>query len=127
MESTPRISDSEWEVMKILWRQAPCTAQTVIEALADSRDWTAATIKTLLNRLVHKGALRFEKEGRAYVYSPAVSETACRHTVATSFLDRVFDGGLSPLLAHFVKQGRRLSAGDIAELEKILTEARKKP
>lgn len=121
-----KISTAEWEVMKIIWRQAPCTAQVVIDSLAESQEWEVATIKTLLNRLVTKGVLRFEKQGRAYVYSPAVTEAECCASEATSFIDRVFGGALSPFLAHFAKSGRRLSAEDIAELEKILKQSRKK-
>src|ERR1700677_5180965 len=101
MKSIPRISDAEWEVMKIFWRQAPCTAQDVVNSLAETKHWGAATIKTLINRLVRKGALSFEKKGRSYLYVPAVSEIHCRGIAATSFLDRVFDGALSPFVAHF--------------------------
>lgn len=127
MKPTPKISDAEWEVMKVLWKKAPCPAQTVIDALAGRQEWTPATIKTLLNRLVNKGALRYEKNGRAYVYSPAITEAEGRHVETTSFIDRVFDGALSPLLAHFTQRGRKLSAEDIAALEKLLRESRKKP
>ena len=126
MKDTPKISDAEWEVMKVLWKKAPCTAQTVIDALTGPQDWTAATVKTLLNRLVKKGAVRFEKDGRAYVYSAAITEAEGRHVETTSFIDRVFDGALSPLLAHFTQRGRKLSAEDIAALEKLLRESRKK-
>ena len=127
MKDTPKISDAEWEVMKVLWKKAPCSAQTVIDALAGPQEWTAATVKTLLNRLVKKGAVRFEKDGRAYLYSPAITEVEGRHVETTSFIDRVFDGALSPLLAHFTQRGRKLSAEDIAALEKLLRESRKKP
>jgi BlaI family transcriptional regulator, penicillinase repressor len=112
--------------MKVLWKSESCTAQDVIDALAKEQSWGPATIKTLLNRLVGKGALKFRKEGRAYIYSAAVGETECREAVSTGFLDRVFDGALCPFLAHFVQQGRKLKPEDIAELEKILKETRKK-
>ena len=126
MKAPPKISDAEWEVMKFVWRSAPCTAQSVIDALAPAQEWSPATIKTLLNRLVCKRALRFEKDGRAYIYSPAVSETECCKTEAASFLDRVFDGALSPFLAHFAQSGKALRAEDLVELEKILKESRKR-
>jgi len=123
----PKISDAEWEVMKVLWKKAPCSAQVVIDALAGPQEWTSATIKTMLNRLVGKGAVIYEKNGRAYVYSPGITEAEGRQTETASFIDRVFDGALSPLLAHFTKQGRRLNSDDIAALEKILRDSRKKP
>jgi len=112
--------------MKVLWKKAPCSAQTVIDALMGPQNWTAATIKTLINRLLKKRAIRFEKAGRSYLYSPAFSEAELRHVETTSFIDRVFDGALSPLLAHFTQRGRKLSAEDIAALENLLRESRKK-
>ena len=121
-----KISAAEWEVMKVIWKQAPCSAQVVIEQLAKAQEWEPATIKTLLNRLVTKGALRFEKEGRAYVYFPEATEEDCCASEASSFLDRVFGGALTPFLAHFAKSGKQLSAADLAELEKILKQSRKK-
>jgi BlaI family transcriptional regulator, penicillinase repressor len=124
-DPTPQISGAEWQVMKFIWKQeAPCTAQTVIESLAEPNEWSPATIKTLLNRLVQKKALNFEKEGKAYLYSAAFSETACQTTETDAFLNRVFDGGLSPLIAHFA-QARGLSKKDIKELEDLLRESRK--
>lgn len=127
MKPASKISDAEWEVMKVLWKKAPCSAQTVIDALIGPQRWSAATVKTLLNRLMRKGAVRFEKNGRAYVYSPTLTEAEGRHTETVSFIDRVFDGALSPILAHFTKQGRRLTSEDITALEKILRDSRKKP
>jgi BlaI family transcriptional regulator, penicillinase repressor len=126
MKSIPRISDAEWEVMKVIWRQAPCSAQTIIDALSGSKNWHAQTIKTLLTRLGRKGAIRFKKEGRAYVYSPSVSEAECRATAAAAFLDRVFDGALSPCVAHFVTGQIRLLPEEIAELERILKDSNKR-
>ena len=121
MKAAPRISEAEWEVMKVVWKKSPCLAQDIIEALSDSSKWSPATIKTLLNRLMTKGALRFEKTGKSYLYSPAYTEEECRAAEADSFLRRVFDGALSPMLSHFV-QSRRLSAKELDSLEKILKE-----
>ncbi len=121
MKATPHISAAEWEVMKIVWRQRSCSAQQVIDALASSSEWSPATVKTLLNRLLRKGILEFKKNGKAYLYSAARTEEQCRKVEAESFLDRVFDGAVSPMLAHFVRS-RRLSAADLRELERILKE-----
>jgi BlaI family penicillinase repressor len=121
----PQISRAEWQVMKFIWkRDQPCSAQMVIDALSGPNAWSAATIKTLLNRLVQKGALSFKKEGKAYHYSAAITKTACRAAETESFLDRVFDGSLTPLIAHFA-QGRGLSKKDIEELEALLRDSRK--
>ena len=122
MKAAPRISEAEWEVMKVLWKQSsPSLAQDVIQTLAQSTTWSPATIKTMLNRLVVKGALRYEHAGRSYLYSAAVSESECCAAEADSFLARVFDGSLSPLLAHFVRS-RGLTKKELASLEQILRE-----
>lgn len=107
--------------MKVIWRKAPCEAAEVIAALTPHSGWRPATIKTLLNRLIAKGALRFEKEGRSYIYSPAVTENELKRVAADSFLARVFDGALSPMLAHFV-QSRPLTKKQREELAAILRE-----
>jgi predicted transcriptional regulator len=113
------LAEAEWVVMKTLWAKSPLAAQDVIDAVAPAAGWSPATVKTLLNRLLRKGALRFVREGRAYLYSPRWTREDCSGDAAQSFLERVFDGSLSPLLAHFV-QSRRLSRKELAELRRIL-------
>jgi len=126
MDSLPHITDAEWEVMKVIWKRRRCDARQVIDDLAPSESWTPATVKTLLNRLLTKGLLHFEKSGKAYLYSAAVSEKACRAAEADTFLKRVFDGALSPMLAHFV-QSRKLRPQELAELEALLRKKEGKP
>jgi BlaI family penicillinase repressor len=120
----PRISEAEWEVMKVVWKSAPCQATDVARALGTRRKWSVATVKTFLNRLLTKGALRFEKNGRAYLYSPTCTEEDLRGAESDSFLRRVFDGALSPMLAYFV-HARRLTAKDWEMLERIVRERKK--
>ena len=110
--------------MKVVWKQgSPLLAQDIVQALTEGTKWSAATIKTMLNRLVGKGALQYERTGKSYLYSPAVTEAECRAAVSESFLDRVFDGSLSPMLAHFVRS-RRLTAQELDSLEQILRDGR---
>jgi BlaI family transcriptional regulator, penicillinase repressor len=120
MRKTPRISDTEWEVMNIIWAQAPCSAGDVIETLTKlDASWHPRTAKAYLNRLVKKQALGFSKEGRAYVYRPLVRREECIDAASESFLDRVFGGSLKPMLAHFVHH-EKLSPEEIRELRRIL-------
>jgi len=123
MSKVPQISEAEWEVMRVLWARAPRTANEVCAALADSTTWSPRTIKTLLNRLVNKGALKYKPQGRAYHYLPAVSESACVRAASRSFLKRVFGGALTPMLAHFLEE-EKMSADEIAELRSMLDERR---
>jgi BlaI family transcriptional regulator, penicillinase repressor len=115
----PKISESEWEVMKVLWAKAPRSATEIIQALDAQADWHPKTVRTFLNRLVRKKALGFQKEGRAYLYQPLVKEAECVKAVSESFLDRVFGGALKPMLAHFVEQ-RKLTAAEVRDLKRLL-------
>jgi len=122
MKTVPRISETEWKVMKVIWAKAPCPAGEVIETLSSADPtWHPKTIKTFLSRLVGKKALAFRKEGRAYLYRPLVSEKQCVDAASESFLDRVFGGSLKPMLAHFVEH-KKLSAEEIRELRRLLEE-----
>jgi BlaI family penicillinase repressor len=122
MKKMPRISETEWEVMKVVWGNAPCTAGQIIELLSRAdATWHPKTIKAFLNRLVKKRVLGFRKEGRAYLYRPLVRESECVAAASESFLARVFGGALKPMLAHFVER-KQLSAGEIRELRELLEE-----
>jgi BlaI family penicillinase repressor len=123
MKRTPRISDTEWEVMRVVWRQHPLTAAEIVAQLAATdASWHPKTVRTLLARLVEKKALGYEAQGRAYVYEPKVTEAECIAAASGSFLERVFGGSLTPLLAHFVEQNR-LSPEELAELRAVLDRA----
>ena len=121
MKGVPRISESEWQVMRVVWGKAPRTANEVVEELAASTTWKPKTIKTLLNRLVKKKALGFKKKGKAYHYYPLSEEAECVRAESHSFLRRVYGGALMPMLANFI-QDQGLSPEEIAELRHILDE-----
>jgi BlaI family transcriptional regulator, penicillinase repressor len=119
MTGTPKIAESEWKVMKVIWSRAePIPAYDIIQALA-SEGWQPKTVKTLLSRLVKKKALGYRTYKNLYLYYPLVSETACVKFESESFLKRCFGGNLEPMLAHFVEE-RRLGKGQVAELKRIL-------
>jgi len=120
MKKIPRISETEWEIMKVIWDQAPCSASHIIAALNRSgAEWHPKTVKAFLNRLVTKKALGYEMDGRAYLYHPLVRQSECAEAASESFLERVFGGSLKPMLAHFVER-KRLSREEIRELKKLL-------
>ena len=115
-----QISEAESRVMQVLWEQAPRSAEEVITALADT-GWAEATIKTLLNRLLNKGAIAASKDGRRYQYAPLIQRDAWMLEDSSSLLERLFDGRVAPLVAHF-SQHRKLSAADVAQLRQLLEE-----
>ncbi|WP_374247745.1 BlaI/MecI/CopY family transcriptional regulator [Thermomonas sp.] len=116
-----QISEAESVVMDVLWARSPLGADEVVQALAGRQDWQEATIKTLLNRLLNKGAIRAEKEGRRYLYAPQIKREDWVLEESRGLLDRLFDGRIAPLVAHFSAH-RKLSGKDVAELRKLLEE-----
>ena len=119
MKKLPKISESEWQVMRVLWKKSPLTANEIVKELAGNTNWKPKTIKTLITRLTNKGAIAFEKEGRLYKYYPAVSKDDCVRMERRSFVRRVYGGISKPMVASFLEDAE-LSADDIAELKKIL-------
>jgi BlaI family penicillinase repressor len=115
----PSITDAEWNVMRIVWERGTATANEVVQALEGAMHWKPKTIHTLLRRLTDKGALDYDKNGREFVFRPLVSERDCQLAESRSFLDRVFGGGVAPMVAAFVEQ-ERLTPEEIAELKRIL-------
>jgi BlaI family penicillinase repressor len=119
MKKTPRISEAEWEVMRVLWNTSPMTANDIVEELTGKTPWKRETIRTLINRLVQKKAIGFEKKGRQYDYFPLVTEAQCIKTETQSFLKRFGGRAIEPMLAAFVEE-KHLSAEKIARLRQIL-------
>jgi len=115
------ISEAESVVMEVLWRKQPLSADEVIAALAADVDWQEPTIKSLLNRLLKKGAIAAERDGRRYLYRPLVSRNEYVLATSKGLLDRLFGGRVAPLVAHFSNH-RRLSKRDLAELRRLIEE-----
>ena len=120
----PRISESEWRVMQILWEDGPLTANEVVNRLSGEVKWTPRTIKTLISRLVKKSAVKFQEEGTRYRYAAAVAESECIRSETQSFVRRVYQGAMKPALAAFLEDAE-LSPQEIDELQEILDQKRK--
>jgi predicted transcriptional regulator len=116
-----QVTEAESAVMEVLWARSPLSAEEVAVALADSRDWQETTVKTLLNRLLRKGAVMAGRDGRRYLYSPVLKREAWLLGESQGLLERLFDGRVAPLVSHFSRH-RKLSRKDIAELRKLLEE-----
>jgi len=119
------ISDAESRVMEVLWQQAPQTSEDIVASLLQPTGWHEKTIKTLLNRLLGKGAVSAQKDGRRYLYSPLLRREEWQRLESRSLLDRVFGGKVAPLLTHF-SQHEKLSTKDVAELRKLIEAIEKK-
>ena len=122
MKKTPKISEAEWEVMKVLWSTSPATANDIVKILSGKTHWKRETIRTLINRLVQKKAVGFEKKGRQYHYFPLVTEAECIKAETRTFLKRLGGGSVEPMLATFVEE-QNLSPEKISKLRRILKKA----
>ncbi len=116
-----RISEAELAVMEVLWEESPLTATDVASRVVASRDWSLATVKTLLSRLVNKEAIGHHRDGRRFLYSPLVERDSYVAGESKRLIDRFFGGKLMPLVAHLAEQ-EELSADDITEIERLLRE-----
>jgi len=117
-----RISDAELDVMEALWAAGqPLTAAEVAERIDDSRGWTLATVKTMLSRLAAKGALTHREDGRRFLYSPSIQREAYVGHESRRFVERLFGGRLSPLVARLAEEDA-LDEDDIAAIEALLKE-----
>jgi len=104
MGQEKKISDSEWAVMETVWERGSVTAADVIALLGIARSWNQSTVRTLLARLVEKGALHYEVSGNRYIYRAALTRQQCVNRESSSFLEKVFGGDVRSLLAHFVSE-----------------------
>ena len=124
MEKLPRISEAELQLLQLLWAESPLGATEIAERVPASRGWSLATVKTLLSRLLAKGAVTATSEGRRFRYRPAVEREAFTAGQADRLVDRLFGGRISPLVAQLAEQ-RELDPDDLAELEALVRSLRK--
>lgn len=124
MSALPKISEAEWEIMKLIWKSDPITSEEIINRLSGRMMWSAQTIKTFITRLIKKEVIGFEKKGRVYYYYPLLSEEECIRSENESFLKKVYDGALNMLFTKFLEED--LSMEQIEELERILKDKKEK-
>jgi BlaI family penicillinase repressor len=113
------ISDSEWKVMKVIWKNSPMFGGEIVEALEADTGWNPKTIHTLIRRLVAKGAITAKRESAFYSYSAAVTEEECVKEETKTFLEKCFNGSVNMLLSNFITEDR-LSEKEIEELQYLL-------
>lgn len=120
MKCLPQISETEFEVMKIVWKHAPISTNEITEKLLQTTSWSPKTIQTLIKRLVTKGVLTYEKQSRVFVYTPLVKENEYIGQESSSFLNRFYNGDITAMLSAFL-ENNRLSETEIERLRSLLT------
>lgn len=123
-QSPERISEAEHAVMEALWDASPRSAAEVCDAVCEERGWSMPTVKTLLSRLVSKGAVATEPAGRKFLYSPVLARADYVGGESQRLVDRLFGGRAAPLFAHLA-ESEALTDQDLAEIESLLKELRK--
>jgi predicted transcriptional regulator len=113
------IQATEWDLLEALWARERGTARDVTEALADKRGWAVSTVKTLLDRMVHKGLVSARQVGNVWEYTPAVKPVEARRSAWTDMVDKAFGGAVAPAL-HFLARDAKLSKKELAELRALL-------
>jgi BlaI family penicillinase repressor len=116
-----KLNDSEWTAMQAVWEGSPISARAVHDRVAAETGWAYTTLKTVLARLVEKGALREKKHGNTSFYEPLVTRDAARRAAVHSLLDRAFDGTFGALVQHMAAS-ERLSGKERRKLAKMLAD-----
>ena len=122
MSNIPQISESELEVMKILWQLKSATSAQIVEELIKTTEWKPKTIQTLITRLVSKEAVEVDKSNKkSYIYFPKINEEEYKTFASTSFIEKLYNGSVNMMIANFIKS-KKMSKEDIRELRNLLDE-----
>ena len=114
-----KLSDAEWQIMKVLWKQHPATTRDILGQLSENINWAYTTVKTMLTRLVAKGAVSERKRANTSVYEPLISQKKARLTALRSVVDKVLDGTVEPLV-HYLIDEQKLSEKQRQRLIQLL-------
>ena len=115
-----KLTEPEWIIMNVLWERHPARARGIVERLPASVNWAYTTVKTMLDRLVEKKAVKKSKQGKIAYYEPVLSRRKARQTALRTVLDQAFEGAIGPMM-HFLAEDENLSARQRRELSKILS------
>lgn len=118
-KNIPSITESEWEVLRVLWENAPRTASEINASLPEQKKWNPKTVRTLLDRLTQKGVVGINKDQRVYTFYPLYTQEECQRAKTDSFVKRFYDGTLKSMLVQFI-QDEDFTEEDIKELRDIL-------
>lgn len=116
------LTEAEWAIMKVIWEKEPCTAGTVQESLAGTKDWAYSTVKTTMDRMSDKGFLAMERIRNLQLFRSKISELDAKRAEFRRMLKRAFDGALTPMMQFLIEDGG-LSSDEAAQLRKLADEA----
>jgi len=102
-KNTAELTEAEWEILKVVWQEQPCAAGTVQEALAQSKDWAYATVKSTMDRMVEKGFLEVTRIRNLQLFQSCISQVEARRGELRKMLARAFNGALTPLVQFLIE------------------------
>ena len=117
--SKPELTETEWDVMKVVWDNEPCAAGTVQEALKKTKDWAYSTVKTTMDRMASKGLLKIAKIRNLQLFSSRISPTVAQEREFRKMLRRAFDGAFTPMMQFLIEQDA-LSKEELRALRKLV-------
>ena len=120
-----KLTNTEWQIMNVLWLRYPATARGVSERLPEDINWAYTTIKTLLSRLVEKKAVRETKNGNTSIYEPVITKQTAQRNALKTLVNQAFDGAFGPLM-HFLIENQKLSTKQKQELMQALRQEKLK-
>jgi len=117
-----RISSAESQIMEALWSRGAMTPDEIVAEVGPANGWARNTVRVMITRLLNKRAISSAKEtdGR-FLYRPVLARSAYVQAESQGLLDRLFEGKLAPLVAHFA-QHRQLTPEDVATLKALIAE-----
>lgn len=113
------LAESEWVILNKVWELEPCAAPTVQEALAEEKGWAYTTVKTMMDRMVKKGLLKFERIRNLYLYRAVVTPAQAKKGEIMRTLRRAFNDSLTPMM-QFLIENDEISEQEYAELEQLI-------
>jgi len=125
LKSAVELTEAEWEIMKILWEKEPCSAGTVQETLAKSRNWAYSTVKTTMDRMVEKGFLKIERIRNLQLFRCCISQVDAKRGEFRKMLKRAFDGALTPMM-QFLIEHEGLSKEQASQLRRLVNKTKTK-
>ena len=125
LKTAVELTEAEWEIMKVLWEKEPCSAGTVQETLAESKDWAYSTVKTTMDRMVEKGFLKIERIRNLQLFRCCISEVDAKRGEFRKMLKRAFDGALTPMM-QFLIEHEGISKEQASQLRRLVNKAKNK-
>ena len=116
-KKSSQLTDSEQQIMEILWQKGEASVRDIAESLSEQKPTAYTTVQTMCKILADKGYADFYKQGKAFIYTPKITQKDARQGALTSMLNKFF-GGSAEVLAQHLLQETDIELNDLQELQK---------